>query len=70
MLLGTISDLNVRATRAEIVGLSVQSRPQASHDEHAALLAPCRDRDGARAVRLLTEHLSKARATALDAITR
>lgn len=69
MLLGTISDLNMRATRAEIVGLSVQSRPRDSHDEHAAILAACRDRDDARAVRLLTEHLSNARAAALDAIT-
>lgn len=69
MLLATIADLNVRATRAVIIGLSVQSRPQHSRCEHVALLAACRDRDPVRALALLAEHLHQARDAALAVLS-
>jgi DNA-binding GntR family transcriptional regulator len=68
LLLSVIEELNIRASRPIVIGLSVKSRPQASHQEHLAILAACRERQKAKAIRLLTEHLIEARAATLEAI--
>lgn len=67
LLLSVIEDLNIRASQPIVIALSVKTRREASHQKHLAILAACRDRQKAKAIRLLTEHLIGARQGILEA---
>jgi DNA-binding GntR family transcriptional regulator len=65
-LLNTIRQLHERATRTAIIGLSVQARSKASHEEHIALLRACAEKQECKALSLLRDHLSDARQSTLN----
>ena len=68
LLLDTIHRMTERGARAEIIALSIRTRPDRSHAEHWALLNACRAGKSQAALDLLREHLVAARDDTLAAI--
>lgn len=67
-LLLTLKSLHQTAARYQLIGESIRLRATASEQEHLSLLAACRDRDCAEALRLLNLHLKLAAKVVLDEI--